>query len=104
MTCRCGVCRLCRNRLAQAKYKKTAKGKATNRRYVHSATRRASQKRYRATAQAKQRNAVHNSRRIFVGRAYRGRVETVAQADAIQAHVSKRLREFRRQQALDRRA
>jgi hypothetical protein len=97
MTCECGAaigprakrCNRCRCRLAQERYRRTEKGKATTARYNGSPTARACNARYRAHSQGVKK--ANNARRIFIGRTYHGRVQTIAHAAAIQRHIKERL-------------
>lgn len=85
MVCRCGACKRCRNREAHARYEQTAKGKA-----VH--------KRYRQSAKGRAVGVRTNAHRIYVGRAYHGRAQTIARATVIQNHIKERVSAFKRQQ------
>lgn len=87
--CACGTaigprakrCRRCTHRLAQARYRHTAKGKATETRYWRS-----------------EKGQAKNARRIWVGRTCRGRARTIEQATAIRSHIRERIRELKQKQ------
>lgn len=81
-------------RQAQARYEKTAKGRAVRKRYNGSQKHLDTNARYRRSAHGKHKVAALNSRRIFLGHAYRGRAQTVEQADAIRSHIKERTRAF----------
>lgn len=82
------------HRIRQARYRRTAKGKAAQARYNRGAAHRAACARYRATRHGQQVSAETNARRIFIGRAYHGRAQTIDQAHAIHAYAKERIREF----------
>lgn len=94
MVCRCGTCRRCINRRAQAKYQKSVKGRAALARYNQSESRRACNARYRSSSTGQRTTRAHNDRRIFVGRSYHGRAADTQTADAINAHIKERLSAF----------
>ena len=68
-------------RAAQRRYEQTAKGQAVRRRYLDSAHGRATVTR-------------STRRRVAIGQRYMGRVATVEQAQAINAHIKRRLFEL----------
>lgn len=76
-------CSRCHNRAAQAKYQKSAKGKATMRRY-------------RVTDKGRANDAKFNARRIFVN-GYYGTADAET-AQAINEHVRQRIRAFKASQ------
>lgn len=82
-------------RIAQAKYRKTAKGQATATRYNHTQKRSLTNAKYRKTAHGQQTVAGLNAKRVWIGRSYQGRATTVAQASAIKDHIRERTREFK---------
>jgi hypothetical protein len=84
---------------AMARYKRSEKGMATRDRYNHGAARQAAAARYRATVKGKRKEAAANARRIFAGRTYLGKAESVTQAKAITAYARERLHEFVTKQA-----
>lgn len=81
-TCGCGVCRTCRHREAQRRYRATDKGKATH-------------LRYRRSDKGKPVVARINAKRIFAGSRHRGYAPTVAIAQRIKQHIKERIRAFR---------
>jgi hypothetical protein len=91
MACACGVCRRCVCRRAQARYKRSEKGKATTARYLRSPKARAAHARYRAGAKGQQTGAAHNARRIFIGSDYKGKAPSTEVAAVIRQHVKERL-------------
>ena len=92
--CACGTCRRCQCRRAQARYQRTAKGKATLARYAGAPSGRTARARFWASARGRQTRADMNARRVFVGQTYRGRAQTAEQAEAIRAYAKERIREF----------
>lgn len=90
--CTCGAettprsdkCRTCTVRLAQARYRRTAKGVAAQKRYI-------------ATELGRQLRARDNARRIYVGIRYHSRTNA-EKAKVIRQHIREKLRAFTRQQ------
>lgn len=52
-------------------------------------------RRYAKTAKGRANTRARNARRVFVGRTYRGRAQTTEQAAGINAHLRRRLDEFK---------
>ena len=72
-------------RLAQSRYRRSAKGKAA-------------QKRYRSAGHGQRVNVESNARRILFGKRYFGNAKTRELAAAIHTHIKERIRAFTRQQ------
>ena len=76
-------------------YRKTAKGKAALKRWHLSPAGQASMTAYRATEKWTMARRNQRRRRIWVGHDYYGTVPTFELAQTIQAHVKRRLSEYR---------
>jgi hypothetical protein len=100
------VCREC-NRIAVLRYNASKKRKAADRRYSASAKGRAARRRYNATEHAKAVRLRYraspngkaaeqrkNKKQIRIGMVYVGRADSVEQAELINSHIKRRLREF----------
>lgn len=83
---------------AQARYKRTEKGKAAQQRYHRSPAHRAACARYRATQRGQQMEAKTRARRILIGKTHLGYAQTIEQAEALKDYARERIREFREAQ------
>lgn len=85
----CIPCRYQRDKASRARYGASAKG-------------RACAARYRRTAAAKRASHRHMAKRVLVGNRYYGTAQTPAQAEALKAHVRRRLDAFKEAQCRSR--
>lgn len=76
------------------RYLRSAAGRRRGVAYNRTAKGQARVRRYEATPSRQQKRALYSSLRLWLGRRYIGRAETIAEKQRLQAHIRRLLAEF----------